>query len=213
MASRPRQSSPRMSEATSHDRDEAEGGGDGLERVRPPPQQRREQRQRDRHGQRPPHQVLPERSLEHHHGHQRRDERPVPPDPPGRIGNAGLGPQRTSRVPEHDPTLRKSASRRIGRKYETATVRSAGVEWPESRCGERRTSRPWAHAHVSSNPTPNVTPRPGRRLVLRSPDQGHRALARRLRRHLRRSWRGRLAVQRQRPGARLRQRRRVRRAG
>ena len=68
----------------------------------------------DRHGQRPPHQVVPERSFEHRHGHQRGDERPVPPDPPWRIGKRGARPTTNEPRPgarPHPKEVRRPADR------------------------------------------------------------------------------------------------------
>ncbi|MEI2653794.1 MAG: hypothetical protein V9G12_16895 [Microthrixaceae bacterium] len=111
VASRPRHSSPRTSEATSTTVTRPKAAATHWSGCVRRHSNVGSSGQRDHHGEHAPDQVLAERSLEHHHGHQRRDERPVPPDPAGRIGNAGLGPQRTSCVPEHHPTLRNVRQR------------------------------------------------------------------------------------------------------
>jgi hypothetical protein len=115
-------------------REQAECDHHGRQWVRPPPEQGGQERHRHRHGCDAPDQVVADHSFEHRHRDQRGDERPVPPHPRRRVGGARFGPQRTSRVSEHDPSVREAAGLRIGRKNETQTVRSAGREWPEIRC-------------------------------------------------------------------------------
>lgn len=105
------------------DRQQSEGGHDGGQRVCPPPEQGRQQRQRHHHRGDPPDQVLPEHSFEHRHRDQRADQRPVPPHSHRRVRHPGLGPQRTSCVPEHDLSVEKRGGLRIGRKNGTRTVR------------------------------------------------------------------------------------------
>ena len=51
---------------------------------------------------------------------------------------------------------------RIGRKNETETVRSAGLEWPRTRCAQHPESGRWPHANLGGNDETDPTPFFGR---------------------------------------------------
>src|SRR4029077_17879665 len=88
------------------------------QRVGTPPQQdRRESDSHDRR-ERPPGDVVPEDSLEQRRHHQHPDQHPVAPPTCGRVGYAGLGPQR-AQGGDHPPSLGTAPASGTDRKNET----------------------------------------------------------------------------------------------
>nr|BFE69109.1 hypothetical protein GCM10020092_024100 [Actinoplanes digitatis] len=98
------------------ERGDAERDREHRQRPGPPPQQGRQHRDDDHHRQRPPLQAGPEHALDHREGHQRAEQRPVPPHPRRRVRGSGFGPYGAQNF-VHLLMVRGHQARHIGPKY------------------------------------------------------------------------------------------------
>ena len=139
----------------------AERHHDAGQRPGTPPQQHRREPDRHDRRERPPGDVVAEDSLEQRRHHQHPDQHPVAPHPAGRVGGAGLGPQRAQGGGDHPPSLGSVEASGTGRKDETPLLPTAEAG-PASTpmCPGRRSASvepPGAEAGLSSKEKIHVT--------------------------------------------------------
>src|SRR6478735_12632141 len=103
----------------------AEAHHDTGQRPGTPPEQHGRESDRHDRRERPPGDVVPEDSLEQRRHHQHPQQHPVARHPFGRVGCAGLGPQRAQGVGDHAPSLGTAEASGTDRENETPLLPTA----------------------------------------------------------------------------------------